>query len=127
MDGMFFSLYPINADLNLYTLTHAKHTPFDTNTNYNNLQHTISANDIYICKNNIEIDVLKYFPDFYKYFKYVDYFISDKTKIFDTILDSRECIIEENDNIISVNCGKITGIFELEKYIKQSPIYTDYY
>jgi hypothetical protein len=125
MDGLFFSLYPIDSTLNLYTLTHVKYTPLDINTDYNNLVDYLTT-QIDEHRNQMENDVLRYFPDFYKYFKYVDYFISNKTKLFDTEVDSRECIIEETDNIISVNCGKISGIFEFEKYIKQTPIYTDY-
>ena len=33
--------------------------------------------------------------------------------------DSRNCNMEKNGNIITVNCGKIIGIFEFEEYIKQ--------
>ena len=59
------------------------------------------------------------YPDFKTDFKYISYFTSYKCKIISSN-DNRDCIIEKNNNIISVNCGKITGIFDLEDYIKEN-------
>jgi hypothetical protein len=70
-----------------------------------------------IIKNNIENEIKIYYKDFEKDFTYISYFISYKCKP-NTTNASRNCIIEKYDNIISVNCGKILGIFELEDYIK---------
>lgn len=117
MDGMFFSLYPIDSNCELYTLTHVHLTPFYVS---NTFKYHITINNVQELIKKIEKDVLIYFPDFKDYFEYVEYFISDKTKLLNSINDSRECIIEENeDGILSVNCGKIVGIFEFEKYLKK--------
>jgi D-amino-acid oxidase len=120
MDGNFFSLYPQDNTFNLYTLTHVKYTPIFIDNDYSKIADYIfdtSTLNNYI--NIIEKDVCKYFPDFNKYFEYSSYFISHKTKLINDI-DSRPCTIEKNDNIISVNCGKIIGIFELEKYLLEN-------
>ena len=109
MDGPFFSLYPLNDTCDIYSLTHVLYTPINNNENFN----------LTSIKNNIENDVIKYLPDFFDYFEYDSYFLSNKTKINnDSKNDSRECIIENNKNIISVNCGKICGIFIFEEYLK---------
>ena len=117
MDGNFFSLYPQDNTCNLYTLTHVKYTPIFINSDYSeidNYNFDTSLLNNYI--NKIEKDVLKYFPEFNKYFEYSSYFISNKTKPINN-KDSRPCIIEQYENSISVNCGRIIGIFELEKYL----------
>ncbi len=57
------------------------------------------------------------YTDFTNNFKYVDYFISYKNK-FDYINDDRSLYIQDDDNIIIFIGGKITGIFEMEKYIR---------
>ena len=62
---------------------------------------------------------IKYYVDLNSYFqnfKYISYFLSSKCKLISQN-DSRECNIYQDKNIISVNCGKITGIFEFEEYI----------
>ena len=69
-------------------------------------------------KRNMEIEVLEIYKNFKKDFKYNSYITSYKCKI-DCENDSRECIIEKDNNIISVNCGKIIGIFELEEYLRE--------
>ena len=121
MDGPFFSLFPRDITKQLYTLTHVKHTPFLSSTNVNdvltnNINSTIDVEKI---KNNMEIDVKKYYKDFKKDFTYCDYFTSYKCKNV-CQNDSRNCNIEKNgNNIITVNCGKIIGIFEFEDYVKK--------
>ena len=119
MDGHFFSLYPINDKCIIYSLTHVKYTPIIVSNNIMDLYNTpINLSDIEIIKANIENDVIKYFPDFLEFFEYENYFFSTKTKLLSSsITDSRECNIEKNENIISVNCCKISGIFEFEKYL----------
>ena len=50
-------------------------------------------------------------------FKYKGYFLSNKTKLLSKS-DSRDINIEEIEkNVITVNCGKIYGIFEFEDYM----------
>ena len=67
---------------------------------------------------NMENDVLEVYPKFKKTFKYNSYFLSYKCKLVSNI-DTRECNIYKDNNIISVNCGKITGIFEFEDFIRE--------
>lgn len=119
MDGEFFSLYPRDITKNKYTLTHVKYTPIVKSLNINDiLNFKISKEQIEEIKSKMENDVIIYYPDFLNHFSYYDYFISYKCKLISNI-DTRECIIENSDNIISVNCGKITGIFEFEDWIKK--------
>lgn len=116
MDGDFFSLFPRDIDKRLYSLTNVKYTPFQRVDNYKDLNDNLNFENI---KNNIENDVLKYIPKFKKNFKYISYFTSYKCKL-KSKNDTRECIIEKNENIINVNCGKIIGIFDLENYIREN-------
>lgn len=116
MDGKFSSLYPRDIEKNLYTLTDVEHTPYKKTNNYTE-DHCICDNDVNTIKNKMEQKFLIYYKDFLKEFKYVGYFIANKTKPLSSS-DSRHVICEEVDkNIFSVNCGKIYGIFEFEKYI----------
>jgi hypothetical protein len=65
------------------------------------------------------IDKVKiYYDVFENYFEYTGYFISNKTKLISKS-DSRECNIAQIDDVITVNCGKITGIFDMEDYFKK--------
>tara|TARA_Y100000389_G_scaffold55018_2_gene50887 strand:- start:6849 stop:7874 length:1026 start_codon:yes stop_codon:yes gene_type:complete len=118
MDGHFFSLFPIDASKNIYTLTHVKHTPLIISENINDINnYIITPEKVLTVKENIEIDVRKYYKNFSNDFNYNGYFTSFKCKTKSNS-DNRECKLFENNNIISVNCGKITGIFEFEEYVK---------
>jgi hypothetical protein len=119
MDGNFFSIYPRDLSNNEYTLTHVKYTPLITTSNIETIHNYIfNENNLKNIIVNMETDVLKVFSNFKEKFKYKDYFLSYKCKSINNN-DNRNCNIEQNKNIISVNCGKITGIFEFEKYIKK--------
>ena len=69
----------------------------------------------------MENDIRLYVKDFDKKFKYNGYFTSVKIKPW-LLTDSRECIVQRQNNIISVSCGKITGIFDFEDTLKQYSI-----
>ena len=118
MDGPFFSLFPRNVSKRDYTLTHVQYTPITKNKHIKDIFNT-SLNDSKIAeiRNNIEIDVIKVLPDFSREFEYDNYFTAYKCKLAN-YNDSRECIIENNERIISINCGKIIGIFDVEDYVK---------
>jgi len=67
----------------------------------------------------MENKVKNYYSNFKNHFEYIGYFCSNKTKIISNS-DSRECNIEKiNDKLITINCGKITGIFEMEDFFKE--------
>lgn len=121
MDGEFFSLFPRDISKEKYTLTHVKYTPLIKSKQIKNvLNYKITKEEVKNIIINMENDVIIYYNNFRKDFKYVDYFISYKCKNISNN-DSRNININinETNNIISVNCGKITGIFEFEEYLKQ--------
>jgi hypothetical protein len=117
MDGDFFSLFPRDIDKKFYSLTHVKFTPFQKENEYLKLKNNIENYEILNINNKIVEDVLKYLPNFNKEYKLITHFISYKCKLISNN-DTRECVIEKDNNVISVNCGKIIGIFELEEYFK---------
>lgn len=117
MDGDFFSLFPRDVDKKLYSLTHVKYTPFNKNLEYVKLNKNITNDEITNINKLMIQDVQKYLPNFNKEYKLITHFVSYKCKLISNN-DTRECIIEQNNNIISVNCGKIIGIFDLEEYYK---------
>ena len=118
MDGDFFSLFPREISKKQYTLTHVKYTPLiksDKIEDINN--YNFEEDKLELIKKNMESDVLKVYKNFKNHFKYESYFLSYKCKN-NCENDSRECNIEQDNNIISVNCGKIIGIFEFENYLR---------
>jgi len=119
MDGDFFSLFPREITKELYTLTHVKYTPLIKSKKLDDIKNYKLEDDV--LENvirNMENDVLEVYSKFKKTFKYISYFLSYKCKLLSNI-DTRECNIYEDNNIISVNCGKITGIFEFEDFIRE--------
>lgn len=119
MDGEFFSLFPRDVEKNNYTLTHVKYTPLVKSENIDDIKNFIVTDDLVNCiKLKMESAVKEYYNSFSQEFEYYGYFTSFKCKSMKTN-DSRECNIYHKDNIISVNCGKITGIFEFEDYLKK--------
>jgi hypothetical protein len=118
MDGDFFSLFPRDITKEKYTLTHVKYTPLIKSENVQDIfNYELTEEKILDVKKNMENNVKIYYKEFLSNFKYVDYFTSYKCKSISKN-DSRECNIQKNKNVISVNCGKITGIFEFESFIK---------
>jgi hypothetical protein len=103
MDGLFFSIFPYDPGNNLYSLTHVKHSVLQ-NDNFNVAQ----------IRSVMEADVIEYFPSFLQCFEYVSFFTSPKTKPLSKS-DSRRLMIINDDekDVISVSCGKITGIFQM--------------
>ena len=119
MDGPFFSLFPRDITKKMYTLTHVKYTPLVKSDNIDNIvNYNLIQDKITEIKKLMEKDVKTYYPTFLKDFEYNDYFTSYKCKSISGN-DARNCNIVENNNIISVNCGKITGIFQFEQYVKE--------
>jgi len=118
MDGKFWSLYPRDVEKKLYTLTDVEFTPIISSVNYRDiLNYEVKDGDIDTIRSNMEKKVEFYYRDFLKDFSYKSYFLSKKTKLISGS-DSRDITIEEiEDNIITVNCGKIYGIFDFEEYI----------
>ena len=126
MDGDFMSLYPRNIELNTYTLTDVLLTPIIKSSNYSDIEKNLYDNSkstktqiIDSIKEQMIIRFIKYYPNFLNDFNYTGYFISKKTKPNSTSA-SRDIIIDEiEENVISVNCGKIYGIFYFEDMIRK--------
>jgi len=118
MDGKFSSLYPRDIKNKIYTLTDVEYTPITTSYFYKDIENVkFTEKELDDIKYKMILKFESYYPDFQKYFEYNGYFISKKTKQFSSS-DSRDITIEEIEkNVISVNCGKIYGIFDFENYI----------
>ena len=117
MDGNFFSIFPRDIKAKTYTLTHVKYTPLLKSDNLQEiLDYNVTDENVKGVIENMESEVLKMYKSFNENFVYKYYFLSYKCKPLSNC-DTRECNIENNDGIISVNCGKISGIFEFEEYI----------
>uniref|UniRef100_A0A6C0I8Y6 FAD dependent oxidoreductase domain-containing protein n=1 Tax=viral metagenome TaxID=1070528 RepID=A0A6C0I8Y6_9ZZZZ len=119
MDGNFMSLYPRDIDNDIFTLSDVEHTPVLVSDNYNDIHNYLITNekiDELFLKFTEKISF--YYPEFKNNFTYHSYFLTKKTKIINNSA-SRHIIIEQVDeNVVSVNCGKICGIFEFEEYLK---------
>ena len=117
VDGNFVSLYPRDIKNNIYTLTDVEFTPLIKTSNLVEINnYKINDDQILEIIHNMENKLLEYYPDFKESFIYDGYFLANKTKLISNS-DSRECNIEYIDNkLITVNCGKIIGIFELEEF-----------
>ena len=124
IDGKFFSLYPHNIDNNgnsdIYTLTDVEFTPLIISEKLEDINNFVfDSNKLDKIKYNMENKVKYYYENFEDNFEYIGYFLSNKTKLISNS-DSRECNIEKiNNKLITINCGKITGIFEMEDYFKE--------
>jgi len=99
MDGPFFSLYPLRDDL--VTLTHVA------------LGRTLDFD-----LDAIEADVTRYLPHF------KDDFIFEESIVVQKCLMNSQCASRElqtylHDRCLSVVCGKITGIFQLEDLLSK--------
>lgn len=111
VDGPLFSIYPYTN--NTVTLSHVLYTPFEK-TLTPSFKKLVDIKDI---QELMEKDVLKYFPNFFQYYKFDDYFTSIKAKR-NIKCDDRTPVLSINNNIINCYTGKIQGIFYAEKFIK---------
>jgi hypothetical protein len=118
MDGKFFSLYPRDISQNIYTLTDVEFTPIIMSNRFLGVdRYRVTDSEIENIRDKMESKVLGYYPNFLKDFEYMSYFLSKKTKML-SASDSRDITIEEVEpGVLTVNCGKIYGIFEFEDYV----------
>ena len=117
MDGKLPSLFIREKDKNLYSLTHVEYTPLFMSHNKNEImQYEPQKERIEISKLQMEMEIKKYIHNFDEIFIYDSFYIGYKIKKNDNT-DSRTCNITKNGNIVSVNCGKITGIYDFENFL----------
>lgn len=119
MDGPFFSLYPTSNKMDTYTLTHVTYTPLlKTQSVQDILNYNLTKNKLKDTINNMVQEVKHIFPEFEQFFEYSKHFISLKYTNENPAAERLCNITTPHKNIVSVNCGKIVGIYEFEKYIK---------
>ena len=123
MDGNFLSIYPRDTasghPFPTYTLTDVEHTPIIRSSDYHDIaNHLVTWEQINEIRDKMFAKVKKYYPRFEDDFKYAGYFLSKKTKSISGS-DSRDIVIENHGGrVVTVNCGKIYGIFEFEEYLR---------
>jgi hypothetical protein len=113
MDGNYSSIYKYSD--NIYTLTNVLHTPIKISNNFNDIEND-TLYDLNEKISLFEENIIKFYPDFKNKFEYVSKFESFKCKKVSNI-DTRDITIDIINNIFNVWCGKISLIFELDKYI----------
>jgi hypothetical protein len=95
MDGKFSSLYPREKNKFTYTLTDVEFTPIVSSTQFSDiLGYKVTNEKIHEIKYNMETKLKKYYPNFNTSFEYIDYFLSNKTKLISSS-DSRDITIKE--------------------------------
>ncbi|MDA9766556.1 hypothetical protein N9D08_00870 [bacterium] len=131
MDGNFCSLYPYILDEKDYesgrrrfTLTHVLHTPLFKSTSYDEARGFINSVSDDMVNEKVpyfESGIKQFYPSFTSEYKFVDWFVSMKTKPLDegaaNHTASRECLAEQSGRVISVLSGKINTLFEAERKI----------
>ena len=122
VDGPCGSLYPFDISRRLYSLTHVTWTSVQKCKEWTSSMNTIEDSELGRRQNAMEQYIQKHLPDFSKEYSYHSHFLSLKCKPNKSSCDSRECFVDEfvqNDvPVVRVICGKITGIFEFEKYVQ---------
>jgi hypothetical protein len=117
VDGELFSIFPYKE--NLYTVTDVEHTPIKKFKKKSLIEkYKISENLIENKKFLIEKKIQQYYSNFTKEFKYDSYFISTKSKIYNSS-DERYPIINLDGNIVNCFTGKIQGIYLIEDFIRK--------
>jgi hypothetical protein len=114
MDGAFFSIFPYDIPKRLYTLTHVNYGVISRSEQIEDPDTSIIKSR----KNAIESDVFNCMPFLRSKMKYVSYFLSQKTK-YDFEKDDRSIRTFRSGRYLSFSGGKITGIFETEKYLDE--------
>ena len=107
MDGSFYSIFPFNSKLNLYTLTHVKHGV---------IKNSLNKFEIDKLYNLVKFSIKADFPDFDKFFKFETYFISIKYKP-KSATDLRSTIFFKKNNVTTICSGKIDTVFLTDKIL----------
>jgi hypothetical protein len=122
VDGPFCSLYPYCDDL--YTLTDVVETPLIKSSNFEYVKsYDVNENVINRKKPAFQNNICLFYPNFLDKFKYHGYFTSYKCKN-ETENDDRDINYNINGRVLSLWCGKISFIFELDDIINDFMIKT---
>jgi hypothetical protein len=121
MDGEHPSLYPYSNFKNLWTLTHAKYThvkKFANSFSLSRYKKKLKKSKINIIRKKMEDDLIKFYPNFLKNYKYKGFFWSSKA-IVDSKSAERSIYAAKNKNILSIYSPKILNIFSAEKLVNK--------
>lgn len=100
MDGPFPSLYPFDADQQLYSLTH--------------VTYTAAGAELSDEKRALfERAAARYIPCFRDEFEYAGHFVSKKAKRVSPCASRMLATEYRHNGVVSFSCGKITGIYDM--------------
>jgi hypothetical protein len=116
MDGPFFSIYPYDIENKLYTVTSVEHGVIYSGESL--IDASINHGQFTEIREKIERLLDEYIDHWRTHFIYEGYNLSWKTKA-ETTTDDRSVRINRDGNVINIYGGKITGIFNAEKYIEK--------
>jgi hypothetical protein len=116
MDGPFFSIYPYDIENKLYTVTSVEHGVIYSGISL--IEASVSHGQLIEIREKIERLLDEYIDHWRTHFIYEGYNLSWKTKA-ETTTDDRSVRINRDGNVINIYGGKITGIFNAEKYIEK--------
>jgi hypothetical protein len=116
MDGPFFSIYPYDIENKLYTVTSVEHGVIYSGPSL--IDTSISNRQLAETREKIEQLLDEYIDNWRSHLIYEGYNLSWKTKAA-TTTDDRSVRINRDGNLINIYGGKITGIFNAEKYIEK--------
>ena len=125
IDGPFVSLYPRDPARGTYTLTDVENTPVACSDRFSDIVAAEATFDpvsrVPDLRSKMEAKIRRFFPAFDDEFVFEGYFLSKKTKPVSGSA-SRDVAIEIlHPSALSVNCGKIYGIFAwgdcVERYV----------
>ena len=109
VDGPFCSIYPFDMQNHLYTLTHVTEGILETD--------DPTEVEVANARSKMEWDMAMYFPEFCETFKYSSHFVTKKWKL-KSACDDRSLATKRSGNMVSFLCGKIPGIFDAERHLR---------
>ncbi len=117
MDGPYFSIYPYNLEKQLYTVTSVRNGPIWRGTNLLEAPAWSKTNEETL-RSLVEGEVAAVLPEFPTIASYHSAFLSWKTKPV-TEEDDRSLRYHVGDRVISLYGGKITGMFQAARLVKE--------
>ena len=112
VDGRLLSIYP-TENRGIFTLSSVIHTPIKEFKTAREARECLGKIDNFLIEEKtkaMEMQVMKYLPDFKDRFRFIEPQLSIKTKL-SGISDDRSCYVTQNSRLISIFAGKIDGIF----------------
>lgn len=119
MDGPFITIYPWEKnEFNAYSVKNSRITSTKNINKANKILKQFSIKEKYSRKKTIEKEIIKFYPNFKKFFMFKKFSMCIRT-IIKTKFHSRECKLDENRRFISILSGKVDHIFYATRKIKE--------